>query len=162
MAATFLSQDEEGKDGTCWGPTPDGMFIVKSTYDIIRQNKKSPTSNTWKRIWKLNVPQKIRTFMWLLHHGRILTNHEKIRRGFSSNPNCTCCPDKVEDVDHLFCCCKMVQPIWEKMTEEENKRRPQTLPFRDWFCPNLEGIKSRKRINDWQENFAICLWWIWR
>ena len=56
---------------------------------------------------------------------RILTNHERIRRGFTLDPNRVCCLDKVEDLDHLFRYCKMVQPIWEKMAGEEDYRGSQ-------------------------------------
>ena len=39
----------------------------------------------WTVIWKLKVPQKIRTFLWLTQHGKLMTNHERFHRGMSLN-----------------------------------------------------------------------------
>jgi hypothetical protein len=37
--------------------------------------------DSWKKIWKLKVPERVRMFVWWMHHERILTNFHKSRMG---------------------------------------------------------------------------------
>ncbi|KAL7246634.1 hypothetical protein ACSBR2_001688 [Camellia fascicularis] len=54
----------------------------------------------WSWTWKLKLPQKLKSFMWLILHRKVLTNELRHKRGFTGNPNCPSC-DTVEDLDHL-------------------------------------------------------------
>ena len=42
---------------------------------------------TWSSVWKLKVHPKIKTFVWLLYHGKILTNEERMRRRMTKVEN---------------------------------------------------------------------------
>ena len=45
--------------------------------------------------------------------------------------------------------------------ERRNKKKGMNLPFWDWICWNL-NLALPNEEKSWKENFAICLWWIWR
>ena len=131
LVAILVRSDDEDKDGLCWGPTENGEFSVQSVYALSLPQFNPPFDGIMKQIWKLQIPQRIRTFLWLVSHGKILTNKEKMRRGLISTPYCQCCPDYIEDLDHLFRSCTRVQPFWNKVTEKGSWRKSQTLSFRD-------------------------------
>ena len=82
-----MRSNEKGHDETCWGLSNDGKFSLKSTYDILRTLMNTSLDGTWSLIWKLKVAPKIKTFVWLLFHGKILTNEEKIRRRMTDDYN---------------------------------------------------------------------------
>lgn len=54
-------------------------FTVKATYELSKSWNDGDSWMGWRRIWKAKVQQRIRIFMWLMSHGRILTNAERQR-----------------------------------------------------------------------------------
>ena len=57
-------------DRLCWKLTKNGEFLAKSMYlDVINSNS-IPSS---KHVWKVNVPLKVKVYMWFVHKQVILT-----------------------------------------------------------------------------------------
>ena len=98
----MVKTNEESSDGKCWGMTINGQFTVKSTYSATLHFQNSLTNGIWKRIWKMEIPQKVKIFLRLIYHGKILTSWGMMRRGFMTNPHCHICIEEVEDLDHIF------------------------------------------------------------
>lgn len=44
----------------------------------------------WRRVWNLNVLERVKSFMWLLKHDRLLTNASKSKMGLGSTM-CSLC-----------------------------------------------------------------------
>ena len=155
---TFLVKvDDEGYDEICWGPTKNGNFSLKSGYDAsLPQNLH--TEIKWKHIRKLQVPT---AFIWLLYHGKILTNKERIKRGLTANLNCHHCLDNMEDIDHIFRHCLRVKPLWTRLSDGQRRKGAENSPFKDWFGWNMD-VNTPKDQEPWKEIFVIYLWWIWR
>ncbi|KAK5785130.1 hypothetical protein PVK06_039682 [Gossypium arboreum] len=62
------------------------MMIPKKTreeiesYKAIKGGHWNPVDEKWKMAWKFPRPQRIRTFIWTILQGRILSNVERVRR----------------------------------------------------------------------------------
>ncbi|KAM1146084.1 hypothetical protein PS2_037782 [Malus domestica] len=76
--------DLSHKDRIIWGCSKNGIYTVKSGYRWIqsrslalRDNQLSTArgvpSRLWKAIWKLEVPPKLRNFLWLTLHNCLPT-----------------------------------------------------------------------------------------
>jgi hypothetical protein len=72
------------KDCLAWEPERHGLFSVKSAYRLlfnIRQQQSDvdqagPSGiSTWKLLWKLGVPPKVKVFWWRVLHGYLLAKH---------------------------------------------------------------------------------------
>jgi hypothetical protein len=62
-------------------------------------------------LWKVNLPLKIKIFLWMLWHDRVLTGEQlKIRKGKGSE-KCKYC-GKIETRNHLFFNCNIAQILW--------------------------------------------------
>lgn len=48
------------------------------------------------------MPQRVKTLLWAIHHGKIMTNKERVHRGFTMDLYCKECPKSIEDIDHIF------------------------------------------------------------
>lgn len=68
IAAHELVDDEEGIDEIYWNGSASGKFTIKSALQLIREEgvPNIPTTNGWRDIWNISVPQKICFFMWLV------------------------------------------------------------------------------------------------
>ncbi|KAL5792898.1 hypothetical protein ACOSP7_001492 [Xanthoceras sorbifolium] len=66
----------EGEDCLIWGNGSEGSFTVKSAYNSFF---KVNLSDHWKFdfVWKAKIPPKIQCFLWLVAHGKIITNVQR-------------------------------------------------------------------------------------
>ena len=108
----LLKESEEEDDGLYWTPSNTGMFNVKSAYELVCSDSGIFQNTWWKDVWKLQVPQRVKTFIWVLYHGKLMTNKERCHRGMSTDPYCKSCHGKEEDFNHLFRGCSKVREVW--------------------------------------------------
>jgi hypothetical protein len=64
-----------------------------------------------KRIWKANIPLKIKVFMWLLSKNAILTKDNMIKKNWQGDQHCKFC-DQYENINHLFFDCSLARYAW--------------------------------------------------
>lgn len=88
------------EDTPCWTLSSKGNFSVKSAYVAISDNP--PLSTSWKWIWTLKIPAKLKGFLWICMHGKLLTNHHRMIRGLVDDDICPYCNNAREDLKHLF------------------------------------------------------------
>ncbi|GMP89357.1 hypothetical protein CsSME_00040977 [Camellia sinensis var. sinensis] len=77
----------------------DGVFTTSSAYNIISGNLS--IEEDWNWLWKLRLPQKLKSFLWTALHGKLLTNQSREKKGLTSDPLCLSC-NEVEDMNHLL------------------------------------------------------------
>ncbi|KAL5764576.1 hypothetical protein ACOSQ2_017170 [Xanthoceras sorbifolium] len=70
----------EVEDCMIWGNESEGSFTIKSAYNSFFDRG---LGDQWKFdiVWKIRVPSKIQCFLWLVAHGKILTNEQRAIRG---------------------------------------------------------------------------------
>ena len=65
--------EAKAKDVLIWPLSPFGSYSVQSAYRMLVEAENSTLSsssspmspnNIWKKIWKLQVPNKVRHFLW--------------------------------------------------------------------------------------------------
>ena len=71
-------------------------------------------SQVWKKLWKLQVPRKIKIFGWRALHGLIPGNsckptYRKHGRG------CPICLNGAEDVKHILFVCDRAKEVWRAL-----------------------------------------------
>ncbi|CAN1787933.1 Putative ribonuclease H protein At1g65750 [Linum perenne] len=89
-----------GKDSLVWGLEANGMFSVRSAYLMITDNDTSHMDPLWRHIWSWNGPSKIKHFLWLASHKRLLTNEERSRRHLTNQVLCHRCSAPTESIAH--------------------------------------------------------------
>lgn len=156
-----LMQQTDGalQDTTCWRPIENGIFTVKIAYALTKGQADATHTedNTQAVVWKRLVSERIKTFLWLVKHGPILTNSEGLSRRLTTNPTCKWCPDKNEDLDHVFLRCPMASSIWLGLPTQEQVRNLQHAEFKDW----LDGhINKNSNLGEWNGFFAVVISWI--
>ncbi|KAL7234885.1 hypothetical protein ACSBR1_018369 [Camellia fascicularis] len=99
-------------DSPIWKGPGDGKFSTCSAYRIIYGNL--GLEEDWSWMWKLRLPQKLKSFLWTVMHGKVLINQLREKRGLSSDPSCPSC-NEVEDINHLFRTCYKAKAVWLAM-----------------------------------------------
>ncbi|XVE58507.1 hypothetical protein DITRI_Ditri04bG0175000 [Diplodiscus trichospermus] len=162
VAAFLLREDEDIHDELCWVPTNNGEFSVSSAYTLSCSQQEGDGDNIWKEIWKLEVPNRVRAFMWLVKHQRLMTNSERARRGFTLDDHCPFCSGMEETVEHVVRNCVEAKQVWETSLVSTELQFQQSLNFEEWLRHNLTGKVRCDFAKDWTTVFAITIWWLWR
>ena len=101
-----------------WHYEKSGIFTVRSAYQLAvqlrdRENSSCCSSNSnpsgnrslWNSIWKLNVPQKIKVFLWrVVNHG-LATRLNKWKCSLEKDNLCELCGLQVESEFHALVMC---------------------------------------------------------
>ncbi|CAL5336391.1 unnamed protein product [Camellia sinensis] len=72
-------RNRDVEDNPRWVKAHDGDFSIASAYEIIVDHHSQ--ERDWGWIWKLKVPQKLKSFVWVVLHEKLLTNHMRQLRG---------------------------------------------------------------------------------
>ena len=97
------------------------QFSVKSTYRVALKLKfgdwaeHSSTREhdaTWGRIWKLNVPLKVRTFIWRACNNYLPTRNNLCRRKAQIEATCEFCQWEPETISHVLWSCPFARNVW--------------------------------------------------
>jgi hypothetical protein len=64
----------------------------------------------WDKIWSLEIPNKVRMFVWRLVHNSLAVRRNLARRGMKEEIICPMCNRLDEDCTHLFLKCKLSVP----------------------------------------------------
>jgi hypothetical protein len=95
-------------DVILWKFGNKGSFTVKSVYNALSTNDVGPYH---KKIWKGNIPAKIKIFLWSVMNNAILTKDNLIKRKWAGNPTCHFY-DEEENISHLLFQCSTAKVVW--------------------------------------------------
>ncbi|CAN1826343.1 Putative ribonuclease H protein At1g65750 [Linum perenne] len=107
-----------GDDSIAWGLEASGKFNIKSAYLLVKDIAHDGQDTLWRKVWNWEGPTKIKQFMWLVSHGKLMTNEERRRRHISVDATYTKCQALCENIDHILrrkcgsnCCPRL---LWGK------------------------------------------------
>lgn len=112
MASVVLNKSSEVGDLLVWGDEPDGRFTVSKAYRKLNFYENPGGWTGWRIIWQLKVQQRLRTFLWLLAHEKLLSNFSRWRRRIATSPNCNQCIGREETNMHAVRDCCEARRVW--------------------------------------------------
>lgn len=90
-------------DDLSWKLNSMGALSAKSCYQLL--NEASTSSNSYKWIWDLLCPNKIKIFPWKCSHNRVPYRAYLSKIGINIDATCTTCRMGIEDIHHSFLHC---------------------------------------------------------
>ncbi|CAL1395745.1 unnamed protein product [Linum trigynum] len=103
-------------DKLVWHEASDGIFSLKSANHLaVRLDQQAGgwrplvcwmDQGSWKRVWNLAIPPKLKVFLWQVLHRFPPTMEALIGRKVDVHPRCPMCWAAPETMEHLFfdCC----------------------------------------------------------
>lgn len=85
LASILPPDDRNGVDMQICKESPMGRFLISEMYHALCGFNDDKLFSTWHCIWRLKVLERVRVFIWLVKHGRLLTNVLKRRLGLGYN-----------------------------------------------------------------------------
>ncbi|OIT00921.1 putative ribonuclease h protein, partial [Nicotiana attenuata] len=165
IEATYISEYNRKADHIFWALTNHGKFTVNSLYKALQNqsNNIHGVTTQFKWIWNLPIHPKIKYFIWLLNHNRLLTPQYLNHLGITANAHCFYCHNGDESLNHLFFACKNAHTFWNTlgMGNYINSLLRYSTP-QEWLIPLLSytGNKFPYNVNR-RTYLPLCLWNIW-
>ncbi|CAN1787821.1 Putative ribonuclease H protein At1g65750 [Linum perenne] len=134
---------------------------MKSAYKLIMDHLTDRTSlivtGQWNEVWKLQIPPKVKHFLWTLARGILSLRSNLNRRKIPVPIECGLCDAGVEDEFHMFLNCPKEKEVWNVAGLLETVESiPSSLRFADWLDEFWWRNAASVRCSG-----AMILWGLW-
>ncbi|XP_030929772.1 uncharacterized protein LOC115955672 [Quercus lobata] len=118
--------DRNIPDKQVWHASTHGVYTTRSAYKLLALADRNniPTCSTnrrsskfWQGIWSLQVPYKVRHFIWRAANESLPTLYNLQRRRVVQTAYCQNCKAACEDTVHALWGCHRLVVVWEKDAE---------------------------------------------
>lgn len=139
-----------------WAHEKSGSFTIRSAYRMLVSTKHrreawldgragssdgDGVKKAWTKLWKIDVPLKIKVFLWRLAHQSLPTADILNHRNMSTSSTCGLC-GSADSWQHSLLHCNMARCVWgledpdlvsvvESITEPDAKR---------WVFPIMDAL----------------------
>ncbi|CAN1153627.1 Putative ribonuclease H protein At1g65750 [Linum perenne] len=141
-----------GKDSMVWGLEPDGRFSVRSAFQLLSDYSSASADTIWPTIWRWHGPNKVKHFLWIASHNRLLTNEEKGRRHLTNQVFCPRCSSVSESISHVLLDCQFAVQVWAKVLPLAVTERGNHSHFDSWWSAMLQDEDLMMR--DWEVSLS--------
>ncbi|KAG7579838.1 Ribonuclease H domain [Arabidopsis thaliana x Arabidopsis arenosa] len=163
LTAVVVDTVTGARDRLSWGENADGKFTVKSAYsrltreDIPNQN----VSALFGRVWRAEIPERVRLFFWLVVHQVVMTNVERNKRHLCDTSICQVCKGGEETILHVLRDCPAMEGIWIRLVPLRRQGQFFSQSLLEWIYGNLGDEKVVEHC-PWSTRFAMACWWGWK
>ncbi|XP_074378321.1 uncharacterized protein LOC141719854 [Apium graveolens] len=145
-------------DRLAWSRTTNGQYTVKTGYQLWHDSNIGPgsvyQSNGWSKLWRLNLPHKIKIFLWRFCRNNIPVRRRLSAKGVRLPITCPMCMADIEHLGHVFFDCLFASSCWHYAGLTYDMQTVDFVP--DWLIQKISSA-SREEI----EVVAKVLWGMW-
>lgn len=121
------------------------------------QSDTTAVKSDWAKLWKVQLPSKLRLFLWRLAHQSIPTEDVRHHRNMATTNFCSMCgqPDSWR---HSLLECNLAKPVWalERESIIELLSQIQEPSARAWLAAVVKGLTQEELTR-----VAVRLWAVW-
>lgn len=103
-------------------------------------------------IWQLKVQQRIRTFLWLLSHGKLLSNFSHWKRRIADSPESNMCIESEKTNLHTVRDCSEAKNVWLHLIPPCFVQKLFSLLIKEWILWNLSIGSLQRSIQTGRES----------
>ncbi|GAU26489.1 hypothetical protein TSUD_361220 [Trifolium subterraneum] len=160
ISAILPPSDVNGDDQQLGSGTGSKKFSVSDMYSVLCGFDNYYEARSWKLLWKLHVTERVKCFIWLVSHDRLLTNSRKAMMGLC-HAMCTFCGNMEETCIHALRDCTIVRNMWLSVVPCESRGLFFGGDLDSWINYNLSSDIDRINGIRWEDFWAAachCLW----
>lgn len=122
----------ERQDQLMWGYNNEGAFNLKKEKIILLDVNTQALDKIWLELWRQQGWMKIKLFIWLVQHRKILTWDKIRKRGVLGTSICQLCEAQEETMENLLNNCIFTSSLWILLppfsTKMKNKKGISSTP----------------------------------
>lgn len=145
----------------------NGVFLVRSAYRMLVETKmlegrpansnNERESKLWDKLWKVEMPSKVKIFLWRLAHQSIPTANVRHHRNMSTSSTCGLCGAE-DSWQHSLLHCTVARCVWaledDDLVEALNNTRERDA--KRWLFAVIDMMLTTEFIQ-----VAVTLWALW-
>lgn len=105
-------------DSLYWWPDKKGQFKVKDAYQLLTHQdslwRDHNMDTFWMKLWKLNIPPRVKDFMWRVESSCLPTKERLIARHIEVDPLCCVSNNASESEVHIMWECSYARDCWNE------------------------------------------------
>lgn len=121
-----------GRESSC-------LFLVKSANKSLRSDEGQHTSEIWQKIWKIQTPQRVRTFMWLVMKNTLMANCRRFERHLATSTDWELCVGMVEDWYHVLRDCPITCSVQSDLSPPSRLLHFKSTNPLGWSLKNINS-----------------------
>ncbi|RYR54234.1 hypothetical protein Ahy_A06g029501 [Arachis hypogaea] len=162
------------EDNLYWPWREDGIYSIRTGYYVARraeQNMKHGGPSTsenkkeiWKEVWRMEVPQKIKMFLWRACHDILPVGSNLYKRKMAPDPVCQICLKSSETVEHALLLCDWARATWFGAECQCTPTAVTVSSIGNWIVECIKKLRAaggedqEKRIS----KLGFLMWEIWK
>ncbi len=153
-------------DQLSWKETKTGDFSVNSAYQLeirrttaqVKGEVSDPEgrSRFWRKLWRLNIPGKVKHFIWRACNESLPTRQNLCRRKILEDQRCAICSGISETTTHILWECPFANCVWSTSSGRLQKCHVSEEEF-IVLVRKLVRMLSSEELEVW----AVLSWSIW-
>ncbi|GJN02011.1 hypothetical protein PR202_ga19322 [Eleusine coracana subsp. coracana] len=160
------------EDFWSWHYEKNGVFSMRSAYRMLVNNREHATAymenipgrsdiaseeKEWLRLWKLDLPSKIKIFLWRLARLSLPSADVLHRRNMTTHSSCSLCGAQ-DSWKHALLECNLARCVWALEDEEVTERNAciEEVEARVWW-----SVLAKTLSGSVLTRVAVTLWAIW-
>ncbi|KAK4257184.1 hypothetical protein QN277_006806 [Acacia crassicarpa] len=146
-----------------WRPATDGCFSVKSAYNYLSDHERPRDSGFWASLWRWQIPEKVKFFMWQVAHERLVTNSLRAKRGLTDDNICPFPCNSEETVTHIIRDCDRAKDFWKQILRTNLFSKFFSGNLQAWLNWNVRHNPANRRFQNlsWPRVFSLGCWILW-
>ncbi|XVF51873.1 hypothetical protein PTKIN_Ptkin04bG0219100 [Pterospermum kingtungense] len=151
-----------GRDMRVWNFNNRGLYTVKSGYhlamELLELDGHFGISGDWQHIWSLQVPPKVRSFLWRLARDCLPHRINLQKKGITVSSLCAVCNSHLENSWHLFLRCSIAEQCWKQvgLWDLVDKTSEEVTDIQTWLFAMLQ------KASEVQAGvLSMLLWSLW-
>ncbi|CAN1269326.1 LINE-1 retrotransposable element ORF2 protein [Linum perenne] len=150
-------------DTWLWHRDKKGRFSVKSCYWMLKEGNPRTREQEdlrgavdWKWLWQLDIPSKVKFFLWRGCRNILPTRRNLNRRNCSDTGLCLGCGESEETTEHMLLHCPRIRTFWEEV-DPSIRDLDEESTFKDWLMQVKNKLQPAAIIKT-----IGCCWTIWK
>lgn len=159
------------EDSYCWALTSNGLYSVKSGYELISRKvhhslfceaETNPSLNPlFVSVWKMKTAPKIKVFLWKALRGAIAVEDRLRTRGIQIEDGCLMCQEANESINHILFQCPLARQVWALSLLQSPGNGFGNSIFTNMdhviqTMQNQERLQHLRNVSPW------IMWFIWK
>ncbi|XP_050111742.1 uncharacterized protein LOC126590298 [Malus sylvestris] len=164
-------------DRLVWHHTTNGVYSVKTRYGLAvklmeygalrRKGRGAPSefnkqNMVWNNIWRLQVPNKIKIFIWRCCNNALAVRRNLKRCHMRIDNVCGVCNLYIETENHMFFQCEISHVFWFYSSLHLNSHVLEGSDFLESWGNFCAQVKDKDNTDEICQDFAFDLWRLWK
>lgn len=159
-------------DSSFWKHTPNGIYSVKTGYDLAFWRNNSALLHFQQaqpslhpltaQVWNLKAPPKVKVFIWKALSGALSVFDCLSARGIKYDTVCQTCGEDGESINHVLFSCTLARQVWAVSGFPSPRGGFDAASIYANMAFLFNSLQVDETMSEMTKVFPWILWYLWK